>query len=169
MDYITEISIVVLLTIITWQDFTTREISVLLFPAVTILLIYHAMKYADVEQLFLNFSFNIGFLTAQLFMLFYYLRLRYGKNPGMFSNYFGWGDVLLLASVCMLFSLYGFMLFIITSSLVSLVVALAYGWMKKKKMQQIPFAAVAALVFLVFWFTNLVSYPEEIFDTYALR
>ncbi|OKS87292.1 hypothetical protein RG47T_2751 [Mucilaginibacter polytrichastri] len=142
--------VLIFLLIIFIEDMLSRSVHWFLFPMLyAALLITGYFSGNGLASVLQHSLYNTLFIVLQLVVLTVYFSIKSGKLTNIANGLLGWGDILLLISITVCFSLVNFVLFY-TSSLIF--VLLTWGmvnYFSKNKQQHIPLAGLQALVFSV--------------------
>lgn len=144
MLWITLLTVLLLLAM-AWQDFKYRAISIWLFVAVGVGLVYlkyHAVGWA---LLWTDLLTNSCFLALQMFILFGYFALKQRKWVNLLKGYLGEGDLLFLILLASYLSFFNFLAFHISS----LFLVLILGVYLRHKNPKIPLAGAQAFCLAV--------------------
>jgi hypothetical protein len=155
-----------LLLAIAIEDFRFRAVHWFLFPAIFLLL--SALSY---HQHILSFSLknaavNCFFIGTQLLLTTLYFSFRKRKVVNLFESYIGLGDIAFLISISGAFPTPDFILFYISSLLLTLLIFAGFIIYKKNTVFQIPLAGTQSLIFLTlflfpFYHTDLTLYGRS--------
>lgn len=116
------IGIIILLSMVIIQDFRFRAVSWIIFPILFMLGIWILILNNGKELGGKNILFNLGFIAAQYLILTLYFSARRNKLILITREYIGWGDILFLFSISPLFSFPGFVFYLVSSLIFTLVV-----------------------------------------------
>jgi hypothetical protein len=148
---LTEILILVVLTLIFLQDLKSRAVYWFLFPILSILLIalrfQHTFSWSDWRK---SVLINVGFITVQLIFLTLYFSLKNKKWVNITARLLGLGDILFLSSIAFYLSVLNFLFFYITSLIGVLILWLIWQGVSFKKNKHIPLAGFQSLIFMLF-------------------
>jgi len=138
------LSIIGCLTIIAFQDFSQR--SVTLWVLVVLLAASSGLSWTESNwNSLLHKTYpTAGFLILVLAVLLLYYRIKGQKIKDVVDQKLGMGDILFLAAVIPLFSLTGFIVFFLSSLIIILIGALVYEKTTRKG-TLIPLAGLQAL------------------------
>ena len=118
------LAIVVVLTVIVYQDFKFRAVSWILFPLLASMLVLENI-FIHALPLFVDFYLiNFCFVAAQLCLITLYLSIRNKKFIKIWDQHLGAGDILFFIILCLFFSPVNFLLFYIGSLLFTVIVVL---------------------------------------------
>lgn len=144
-----------LLLYIAWQDFKSLHISVwLLVDCIIVSTVYSYIFPNDLlPKIILNGSISVFVLLC----LALYVHLRFGNLKAFFSEYFGMGDLLMIAAMLLYFPFPDFVYFLTGVSAISLV---SYLILKKTgimKHEQIPLAGFWAVCWVAYiWLEKFI-------------
>lgn len=142
-----QVLIVAVLLFIFYQDMRYRAVYWIVFPLLLLLMIVVVVKNQTIQDLFISSSYNIGFLLAQLVLLFVYFSVKERRLVNITSGYLGWGDILFLLCIAFYLSPFNYLIFYIASLLVVLCFSLIIYYLKPAKESKIPLAGLQAIMF----------------------
>ena len=156
MMYIIDITLLLILSAITFQDVTERMISWYLMPLLFMVVVAGALLKVPYSIVLHHFLINIAIFLFQLLCvaLYYYSK---NKNLHFIDSALGWGDILFIVALCAAFSPLNFIVFYVSASLLSLLGFLLYKTINKNAGNQVPFAgtlSVAYMLLLIFKYLN---------------
>jgi hypothetical protein len=168
MLFIANLLILSSLVIIIVQDFKQRQISWVLIPVALAGFIYKAVFYKT--SIVTDFLFNAAFICLQLICLTIYFSLKHKRVMNIINSYLGLGDVLFLLVVCSVFSPVNFILFYLSSMILTLSGMILYNVLSTKQSKDIPLAGAMAGALLILVVATFV-FPEIDFydDAYFLN
>lgn len=146
MHIIGLILVIAFCLIICYQDFTKRLIHIGNIAGLAIGI--YLSKNEDNQAVFQNGIYNVIFLLFLFTILYIYFYLR-TKDKKFFNHKMGWGDIIILFVFCFSYNLYNFVLFIMFSSILSLIFWLINYSINKKKEIKIPFASFLTIFHLI--------------------
>lgn len=157
------IPIILVLSIITYQDFKERKISWVTLPVLSCLFIAETLISAPLLQLyFIQLGSNLLFILIQLSTLFIYFSLKAGKFINIINSKIGIGDILFFVTIAFAFSTINFILFYVGSLLFITILFLVLKLLFKNVSVEIPLAgAMAAL--LIIWYLLKMTHPSSQF------
>lgn len=154
-----------LLIAIFWEDMRYRAVHWFLFPLLAVMLVSINLKSYGVNAFLINAGANIGFLALQFILITLYFSIRQKSRVNVFNSLIGWGDVLLLLTLCFYCSLLNFIGFYLLSLLLIMAGWLGYRIVFSRDNKQIPLAGLQALLFagiMAFsWFGSGVNLTED--------
>ena len=133
--------LLVVFTIVFYQDFKTRLVYWFLYPIIGILAFGIQLYNVPIPVAFLNLGFNLLFVTLILGVAFLYIRFR----KLAFLNSIGIGDVLFFAFIASTFSIVSFVVLFVFSLFFSLI--LHFVLSNKKEQQTVPLAGYMSLFY----------------------
>jgi hypothetical protein len=148
--------------VISYQDFRTRLISIVLFPLLFIFIGALSFFNQDFQFILTNALYSILFVGT-LLTLIYFNNKYILRNDLSLLKAFALGDVLMLLVSTILFEVTNFVLFTLISSLMSVLVYLIILLIKRQKMTKIPFAGITSLILAFVLFLELF----EVLDVYT--
>lgn len=150
MLHITYLLLLLVLSVVIFQDFRLRAIHWILIPSLLFLCIYKSRAIAGTEQMQSAFGQNSLFIIVQLVILIFYFSFRTKKIEPVINSYLGLGDVLFLIAIAPSFCFGNFLLFIVGGFTLILIAYGLFSILKIKTQRQIPLAGIQS-VFLSFW------------------
>lgn len=162
------ILILLLLALITYQDFRYRAISWLTIPLLFAAFAADFILTADFRLFMQAFFFNIGFIIFQLFAVTAYFSLKHRAFTNIVSKYIGWGDILFFAVAAAAFSPANFIVFYLSGIIFSLLTALVFRMLKRTLQAEIPLAGVMALLLLLCYSFSHFSYSIDLYNDQLL-
>ena len=155
-----KIIVLAILILIFVQDVRNRSVYWFLFPVLVVLfVIVHSLQHHLFAENWQAVLVNIGFLVVQYLIVSVYFSIKSKQWVNITDNLLGWGDILFLLCITVYLSALNFLLFYVTSLIISLLIWLIWQLISKKKNKQIPLAGLQALIFTVFlavdwWFRS---------------
>lgn len=155
------VSLIAILLLIVYQDFKKFEVSLLLYVLGIIISGVNYWLMVSRAERYFYLSVNLGLIAVSILWLMLYFYIRYKKIR--FFQYIGWGDLLFFVIAALNFSIVNFLFF----QLVSFIIALAIGFVLKKKNEEnkklIPLAGCQSIVLVMALLLNMFS---EAFNPY---
>lgn len=165
MGLILNILILLLLSIIVYQDFRYRAISWATLPLLFAAFTANSILATDFNSFLQSFLFNIGFIIFQLVAVTAYFSLKNRAITNITSKHIGWGDILFFTVAAAAFSPVNFIVFYLLSLISILIIAIAYRLIKRNSATTIPLAGGMALLFFVFYsfsnFSNTIDLHND--------
>ena len=164
-----------LLSIIFVEDLLYRAVHWFLFPLLAISLALTAclLPSQTLSSFLMQALFNIAFLILQFVLISLYFSFRQKRWINIFRDLIGWGDILLLLSLCFYCSFIGFVSFYLVSLVIILAGWFCYTQLSKNRNSQIPLAGLQASVFIccliVSWFHPSFDLARDEWFINALR
>ena len=93
MKYFILIGLLLLLSIITYQDCKERQVYWILFPAAFFLSIANSLQHIAVDQFLIDTGFNIMMIGILFLFLLIYSKIRFKEQKGLWQL-IGLGDLL---------------------------------------------------------------------------
>jgi hypothetical protein len=155
-----------LLIVIFWEDMRYRAVHWFLFPLLAVMLTStYLTSHAGLNTLLINAVADISFLVLQFILITLYFSIRQKSMVNVFNSLIGWGDLLLLLTLCFYCSLLNFIGFYLLSLLLILAGWLGYRLVFSRDNKQIPLAGLQALLFagiMAFsWFGSGVNLTQD--------
>lgn len=149
-----DISLVVFLGIVVFQDLKERQISWFLIPLLLCFFCAKGLYLISSDQLLGYSLFNIGFITVQLLVLTVYMSIKNKKLTNIVNSYLGIGDVLFFIVICVAFSSINFIFFYVVSLIFTLGGVIGYNILVKNAKKEIPLAGAMAIVMIALILIN---------------
>ncbi|MGZ6519676.1 MAG: hypothetical protein ACXVED_18980, partial [Bacteroidia bacterium] len=146
MMLITDISLLLCLGSILFQDLKQREISAILIPLLLTGFLLRGLHSEKIQMLLNGSLINIGFVLIQLFLLTIYFSVRNKKLLNIINTYLGLGDILFFIVSCAAFSPLNFILYHISAMIFSLAGVIIYSRISRKEIREIPLAGTMSCV-----------------------
>lgn len=148
---------IIVLGLIVYQDYSKRMIHIILFPLLSIILIFPHFFHSNIHLYFLNILVNISFVIITFMLLFLYVSLRNRKFTNFINKQIGLGDLLILCSLCFWGNSTIFIWLFVISIVFSLILSLLILNKKKgaiRSSYHIPLAAHVSLFWIAFLSVN---------------
>jgi hypothetical protein len=158
------ISLIVLLILISFQDFKERQISWYLIPLTFIAFLVRAMNNGATDGLIQGTLLNVAFIALQLLLLTIYMSIKNKKMVNIVNEYLGLGDVLFFIVLCVAFSPINFIVFYLLSTFITLISFIAYRILSKKATVEIPLAGAMASILIVLMLTGTLMPQLNFYD-----
>ena len=137
MKYLILTSLLLILSMITYQDCKERQVNWILFPVAFFLSIVNSLRHVTADKLLLDAGLNAIMIAILFLFLLMYTKIRFKGQKGLWQL-IGVGDLLLFVLLSVNFALLNFVLFCLISLIVSLGTSVFY------KYKTIPLAGVQA-------------------------
>lgn len=165
MGLILNILILLLLSIIVYQDFHYRAISWATLPLLLVAFIINSVLSTGFNSFLQSFLFNTGFIVFQLVAVTAYFSMKNRAITNITSKYIGWGDILFFTVAAAAFSPVNFIVFYLLSLISTLIIAVAYRLIKRDSATTIPLAGGMALLLFIFYsfgnFSNTIDLHND--------
>ncbi len=166
MEALLKIGLLVLLILITYQDFKYRAVSWVLFPLGFAALLWIQLLEKN-HSLFMAYSLvNLLMIAIHLIVISLYFSLKEKEFVLITKNKLGLGDVLCLIILCMGFSPINFICFMLLVLITGLVITLSLKLFIQKLNPKIPLASYLSMGFIVVlileYFTLLNPYEDHL-------
>lgn len=149
-----------LLLLLFIQDWKNRSVQLILFPLLLLVLVCRGAYTQSITSILTYWTYNVSFLLFHLLLVTIYFSLKKRKLVWLLSGMVGWGDVLFWLVVCTCFSFIHFILYFISSLLVSLVSQIVFiCTIKEEHRKMVPLAGIQA-AFLAFLLTLRLFSPS---------
>lgn len=159
----------VVLCIVTWQDFKYRTIHWVLVVILIAALISREMIENTWYYLGQNFLLNNLFLGIQLTLLSVYFSLKNKKVTNILDKQIGLGDILFLLAISVSFSLLNYVVFLLLGLLFTLLAYAVLLTVRKSANKQIPLAGLLSMVFVVCIVLDEISWLNLSDDTFLIN
>lgn len=144
------IAILLVLIVITIQDFRFRAISWITIPLLFGFIVSRSLLIADSKNVLTSTFQNWAFLIFQMLFLIVYFSIRNKKFEPVIQSFIGWGDILFFIAIAPALCFGNFLLFIVLSILFILLFYVITQALRFKSNPQIPLAGIQSL-FLILW------------------
>ena len=166
MRWLVDIFLLVLLTVVVFQDLKQRQISWLLLPFLLSLFFIKGLFLNPIAELIHHILFNIGFVVLQILILTAYMSVKNKKLGNIINSQLGLGDILFFLVLCVAFSPVNFIIFYVAGLLFTLIVFVVYNQLIKKSEKEIPLAGAMAMLMVVLllfskWSTDFNFYNDD--------
>lgn len=176
MNLFLSILILLLLSVIAYQDFCYRAISWITIPLLFSAFSINSIFATDFNNFLQSFLFNLGFIFFQLIAVTAWFSLKNQAVINITQKYIGWGDILFFVVAAAVFSPVNFILFYLLSIISTLIYAIGLRLVKKSSAienlpsgSQVPLAgAMALLLFVVYTLDNFSHIIDLQSDQLAL-
>ena len=160
VEIIAHIFLFGLLFMVIYQDWKIRAVHVLIFPLLFISSLYF-LSLSEMSPK--SIGMNLLFILVLIGCLYSYLSIKHKKFIHFFKEYFGLGDLLFLVAITPLFTERNFVLFVITGTLLTLLVESVLIHYRKEKTN--PFAGYLAKYLLVIKSCSLLFSIDLFYST----
>lgn len=133
---------------IVWEDCRNRTVRTYWFIGLFAVLLYLQLITAAASVVFLRYTANLLFVLFILVALHGYFAIKARRWIWIMDQHMGWGDVAFLVCITGVWSLQGFVAFMVISLLFSLAV---FMLCVRRYARTIPLAGLQALCFGVFY------------------
>jgi hypothetical protein len=153
MERIVNITAILTLGILSWQDFRSRQIAWWLLPALALVFLIGAFQKNPAGEIGKVVALNLAFLLVQFLFVWIWFSIKNKKISKIIDVQIGLGDVLFMICVALFFSTVNFMLFYTFGMLLTLFVALVIKLFKASDKNEIPLAGALSipLILLCAW------------------
>lgn len=138
-----KILLIIVLSIIFWQDYKERLVFWLLYPLVGIIGFIIQLRLTETTTAFLNSTINLCLVGTVILILLVYTRLILKQS--LINNSIGIGDILFFIFLSFCFSVISFFVLFVFSLLFSLSL---HVLLKRKKNETVPLAGYMSLFFI---------------------
>ncbi len=138
---------IMILGIVTYQDFKFRAIS---WPLLLLLMLLLLLTKGFQPET----GINLLFVAAQLVFLTLYISLKNKRFTNIIDTYLGLGDILFLVVICAAFSTYEFIIFYTAGLLFSLLAFMIYRLVNRKASAEIPLAGLMSIAMIALLIIN---------------
>ena len=166
--FLLQIALVSLLLAVIYQDFKSREVSLLILLAVILCTGIFGLSCLKPNLFFKYFAINLGFLVSQFVLVTIYFSLKKRAFQNITKSQIGWGDILILLGLCCYFSPVNFIVFYVLS-LLFIFLIFGISQLVRKKTSMIPLAGALAIFVIIFQVVNvLIFHMDQYDDSHAL-
>lgn len=148
--------LILLLLIISYQDFNARAISWWTIPLLLGIVLYIRFYNFYSETWWQESAFNFSFLLIQFILITLYFSIKKKTFTNIIDRHLGLGDILFLIPLALLFSPLSFLLFYILSILFVLLGFLFYKSIFRSETETIPLAGGQALFLIALLISSKV-------------
>lgn len=153
-----------LLLLIFVQDMKFRAVTWIAFPILFLAALWHGLMLNNsLEQLWIDFSFNMMFLLIQYGVLTLYFSLKHRQLVNITKAYLGLGDVLFLICCTVIFSPINFILFYLSSTVVVILIHFISALITKVN-PKIPLAGFQALMLMLVLISVQLIMKVNVYD-----
>lgn len=139
---------------IAYEDFKNRSVYIYWFVGLFISLLWMVLETGSFDQVASRFAINMVFCTVQLALLNAYFCLKERKWIWIFDRYLGWGDVVFIGCVALLWNLPGFIIFTIGSIIFALLI---YVIGMRNRATTVPLAGLQAVFLIILLFLEWIN------------
>ena len=149
-----QLTVMICLCLIAFQDFRHRAISWFLIPILFVGFVFVALQTSAWEDYWKELVFNLCVIIIQLVLLTMYMSVKNKKFVNIVNSSLGIGDILFFVVLAVVFSPVNFIVFYIASTILTLV---GYGLfiIIKKEKTEIPLAGAMASMLLLLMVLNV--------------
>ena len=144
------IASIIVLLLIFYQDWKFRAVSWILFPLIILVFLIEGIVLKPILPYLLNSSIGLLLVVIELSILFLVFKtnnsLRSGKD--FFDRVIGWGDIIIILSLCFALSPLNLVLFLTITSILALVIFLPFSLKNPNKKVRIPLAGLISLMYI---------------------
>jgi len=147
----------VVLSAIAWEDIRHRTVHTYWFLGLMAVLFGLQLGTQTIETVMTKYLYNLLFLAVLLGLLHIYYAVRHRRFVWLFDRALGWGDVVLLVCLSGVWTLPGFVVFMIASLIFSLVIHMLCT---RRYQDTVPLAGLQAISFGIFYIlekNNVIS------------
>lgn len=138
-----------LLGIVIFQDFKSKEISWVLIPLLFIGFVVYALCKINFQELISYFFINFLIVAINLLGVTVIISLKEQKITNILKSHLGLGDVLFFIIITLVFSPFNFVFFYLGSILLITILSVFYLFFNKEKKTLIPLAGAMSLFLIV--------------------
>jgi len=153
---IIDITIIVLLLILAYQDFRYRAVSWILLVLAVVPLVINAAGTLHYKDIIFNFLINAGFVVIQFLSVTLYFSLKNRSLTNIFNRYIGTGDVIMFMIMCIAFSPVNFIVFT-TLGLFLLTIIYGINYIIYKTNKLIPLAGCMSLILICLFIVKITA------------
>jgi hypothetical protein len=152
-------AVVIILGVVSWEDFVGRAVHAILFPLVLILSIGYSYQSLSIDEILFNVFISGCFLFVQAFALITYFMIKHKRWVNITNDYLGWGDVLFLLAILPFFSPVAYLIFYLASLILTIIIVLLYRSICKNELKYIPLAGIQSVILIVVLTYHQFVYP----------
>ena len=145
MGFIVLSGLLVVMTVVAYQDFRYRTINLFSLIAFSGLAMYLGAQELTWQVWLMQTGINLSFIFIQLFLITIWFSIKEKRWTNIADQYLGWGDILFFIPIALLFNPVHFMCFYIGSLLSVLVGFLCYQMITTNPSPTIPLAGGMAI------------------------
>ncbi|MDP2384963.1 MAG: hypothetical protein Q8M29_01210 [Bacteroidota bacterium] len=149
MNYLVLAGIILFSSLIAYQDFKSRSISVLYLLGFTLVAFSYGVIQFQLKQTLLYFSFNLLFIAFQASVLLLYYYIKYRNFKSLLGS-IGGADIWVIISLAFSFDLQRFIIFMSLSLIASLLFYSVINNITDRKIKEIPLAGILVVCCSVF-------------------
>jgi hypothetical protein len=133
------------------QDILWRKVYVLVFPVMALLFVIAAfLNGRQLAEVVMTSLINLSFLVLQFLLLSVYFFIKNKRRVKLTGTQLGLGDIFFLLTIIVYFSALNFILFYVTSLIMSLLLWFIWRWLAANPGRHIPLAGLQALIMIGF-------------------
>lgn len=136
---------------ITYEDLRHRYVRIYWFVLLLTSIVALQLQRENHVLMMHNFCLNFGFMAVQIGLLHFYYFVKKRSWVWILDRYLGWGDVALWVCLLPVWSLFGFLAFMVCSLVFSLIVYLIFI---RNKNISVPLAGLQCLFFLIVYLSE---------------
>lgn len=137
-----------MLLAIAWEDFRSRTVRIYWFLGLFAALLYLQIIGGSVAFTIEKYAINLLFILFILVVLHVYYAVKMGRWIWIMDKRMGWGDIVFLICIAGVWSLAGFVAFMVLSLLFSLIIFIA---LVKRHASTVPLAGLQSICFGIFY------------------
>lgn len=157
---------VLLLLILTYQDFKDRAISWIILPVLFICFILTSLETLPLSALGLFFGINSGFIFLQVCSVALYFLIKRRTIKNIIDKEIGLGDILFFIVLTVAFSPVNFIAFYVVTLILTLAAYLLIKFFNASTKREIPLAGIMSLAMA---FLIITSFFSDSFNLYSDR
>jgi hypothetical protein len=162
--------IILLLSLIIYQDFKHRAIHWFIFPILFLMFLIYGLTRIPLIIYLKDCAFNLFFLLIQMLLLSVYYYLRGLSFKSILNEIMGLADIVLLVSMTFAFSIINFIAFYLSAMIFSLLVWLILQFIPTQKKNLVPLAGLISFYLALIVLVNIFySQFERLNDNYLIH
>lgn len=169
MDKWIDVFLVILFSIIIYQDFRYRGISWYLIPLIFVALIIKGLQVIDWKEQLNYFFMNAGIVLLQIGGASLYFSIRNKQFINIINQQLGLGDVLILLVLCLSFSPPNFVLFLTIALLTTLLITVSRIVAIGSKYIHIPLAGYLASYFNILLIIQMILKEFSLYNNHYIE
>lgn len=151
---ITGVVVIILVSVMAYQDLRTFSINIQLFVLCAIIIACHAILCFGLLESILNTIVNCMIVLVLLLFVWLWFSIKSGENVKIIDTMIGKGDIVFMAIMAPLFSPTKYVVFLIFSFCISIIYAISKHTDKHKP---IPLVFFMSISYVIISISNIIS------------
>lgn len=156
MQILIQLIVVLLLILVVYQDYKFRAVSWIIFPLLLVTFFCFNILTISFWEVLDNSKVNFLFIVFLFGMITLYFSIKHNRLINISNGFIGWGDILFIFCLGILFSPLNFMMFYLFSITLIIIGVLFSRLIFKSNSDKIPLAGLQSMILLLIWVVNLV-------------